>query len=105
MTRHHEADRILADRGADRACSFWRAGPGGEIGIGGELAHRDIEQPFPHTHLKVGAVAAKSSTYLAFGHRDFMSRRAARSLPASASARPARPRGVVITSAMPNGQG
>jgi len=60
---------------------------------------------FGHKAAAVGAVAAKSSTYLAFGHRDFMSRRAARSLPASASARPARPRGVVITSAMPNGQG
>ncbi len=53
----------------------------------------------------VGAVAAKSSTYFALGQRARMSRSAARSLPASASARPAKPRGVTITSAMPNGQG
>ena len=55
VARHHEADRVLADRGADRARGLRRAGLGGEIGIGGEPAHRDREQLLPHAHFEIGA--------------------------------------------------
>src|SRR6185437_1634119 len=55
MARNHKADRILADSGADGAGGFWRAGSRGEIGISGEPAHRNIEQPLPDTNLEVRA--------------------------------------------------
>jgi hypothetical protein len=55
VTRHHERDRILADRGADRARRLGRAELDGDVRIGGRPAHRDSEQRLPHPHLEVGA--------------------------------------------------
>ena len=55
MARHHEADRVLADRGADRARRLRIADLGGDVGIGDELAHRDGQQLLPHPHLEIGA--------------------------------------------------
>src|SRR5262249_47342903 len=55
MARHHERERVLADRGADRARRARRADLGGKLGIAGDAAHRHLQQRLPDPHLEVGA--------------------------------------------------
>src|SRR5438034_840678 len=48
MARHHERYRVFSDSGADSAGGTWRGDPFGELGVGGEIAHRDFQKRVPH---------------------------------------------------------
>src|ERR1051326_219490 len=55
MARHHERDRVLADRGADRARGARLAEHCGDLRIAARAAHRDAEQRLPHPEPETGA--------------------------------------------------
>ena len=55
MARHHERQRVLADRRADRARGLGCADFRGEVGVGGRAAEGHGQKRLPHPHLEVGA--------------------------------------------------
>ena len=55
VARHHEGERVLADRGADRARGLRRADLARDVRIGRGAAHRDLQQRLPDPHLEIGA--------------------------------------------------
>ncbi len=55
VARHHERDRVLADRGADSARCRRLFELAGDVRIGNELAHRDFQKRVPDPHFPVGA--------------------------------------------------
>src|SRR5262249_25181082 len=55
VTRHHERDRVLADRGTDRACRARPAEHGGDLRIGLGASHRNAEQRLPDAELEIRA--------------------------------------------------
>ena len=126
---HDEAHRILADRGADGAGGGGRADFPGDAGIGRErpigISNSAPRRGLPNRCRSAPRAAAARGFHcdgskircahrrgargvfdiLAFGQRLFMSSSVACSSPGSAKARPARPRSVAMTSALPNGDG
>ena len=55
VARHHEGERILADRSAHGARGLARPELRGDGGISHRPAQRNFEQGLPHPHFKIGA--------------------------------------------------
>ena len=54
MAGDDEGERVAADCGADSAGCLRVAEAGGNVGIGGGLAHRDLQQRLPDPDFKIG---------------------------------------------------